>query len=276
MIRKAATDDIPAIRQMADVAFRDTYKDILSNEQMEYMMDWMYSESSLLLQMTQKGHIFFIEEGKGYVSFRKEAGADEKTSVYHIEKLYVLPQFQGQGLGRKLFGTVVKNVKSFSFGPIRIELNVNRENRAVSFYEHLGMHKDREGDFPIGKGFYMNDYIMAIELPHNILDISTRAELYEWFQDNHGVAREFWIRVNRSTKPCEGVIGYADAVEVALCFGWIDSTLKRIDSGKPFQRFSPRRKRSNWCAGNIERCRRLIGQGEMTEYGLADIPEELL
>ena len=214
MIRRATTDDIPSIRQMADVAFRDTYKDILSNEQMEYMMDWMYSESSLLLQMTQKGHIFFIEEGKGYVSFRKEAGADEKTSVYHIEKLYVLPQFQGQGLGRKLFGTVVKNVKSFSFGPIRIELNVNRENRAVSFYEHLGMHKDREGDFPIGKGFYMNDYIMAIELPHIILDISTRAELYEWFQDNHGVAREFWIRVNRSTKPCEGVIGYADAVEV--------------------------------------------------------------
>ena len=164
MIRRATTDDIPSIRQMADVAFRDTYRDILSHEQMEYMMDWMYSESSLLLQMTQKGHVFFIEDGKGYVSFRKEAGADEKNLIYHIEKLYVLPQFQGQGYGRKLFRTVVENVKSFSGCPIRIELNVNRRNKAVYFYEHLGMHKDREGDFPIGKGFYMRDYIMAIDL----------------------------------------------------------------------------------------------------------------
>lgn len=164
MIRRATTDDIPSIRQMADVAFRDTYKDILSNEQMDYMLDWMYSESSLLLQMTQNGHSFFIEDGKGYVSFRKEAGAEEKNPICHIEKLYVLPQFQGQGLGRKLFETVVENAKSFTAGPVRIELNVNRKNKAVSFYEHLGMHKDREGDFPIGKGFFMNDYIMAIEL----------------------------------------------------------------------------------------------------------------
>ena len=81
----------------------------------------------------------------------------------------------------------------------------------------------------------------------DILDINKRAELYEWFQINHGMAGEFWIRVNRSAKPCKGVIGYVDAVEVALCFGWIDCTLKRIDSGKPFQRFSPRRRGSNWC-----------------------------
>lgn len=164
MIRRATTEDIPAIRQIADIAFRDTYKDILSHEQMDYMMDWMYSDSSLLLQMSQESHIFFIEDGKGYVSFRKGAGAEEKNPIYHIEKLYVLPQFQGQGLGRKLFETVVENAKSFTAGPVRIELNVNRENKAVSFYEHLGMHKDREGDFPIGKGFFMNDYIMVINL----------------------------------------------------------------------------------------------------------------
>ena len=128
------------------------------------MLDWMYSESSLLLQMTQKGHIFFIEDGKGYVSFWRKGRTDEMKFIYHLEKLYVLPQFQGQGYGRKLFETVVEDIKSFTGSPVRIELNVNRKNRAVSFYEHLGMHKDREGDFPIGKGFYMNDYIMAIEL----------------------------------------------------------------------------------------------------------------
>ena len=110
----------------------------------------------------------------------------------------------------------------------------------------------------------------------NILEITSRKELYCWFIENHDKAREFWIRVDRSTKPSPVVIGYIDAVEVALCFGWIDSTLKHIDSGKPLQRFSPRRKGSNWCVRNIERCKRLIQNGEMTEYGLAVIPKELL
>ena len=105
------------------------------------------------------------------------------------------------------------------------------------------------------------------------LDISTREDHYKWFKENHSSEKEFWIRVNRGNKPCDGVIGYIDAVEVALCFGWIDSTLKRLDSGKPFQRFSHRRKGSNWCPRNIERCKKLIQQGEMTEHGLAVIPE---
>ena len=107
----------------------------------------------------------------------------------------------------------------------------------------------------------------------NILDINSRKELYTWFAQNHDKVREFWIRVNRSSKPESGVIGYVDAVEVALCFGWIDSTLKHIDSDKPVQRFSPRRKGSNWCQRNIDRCKRLIEQDEMTEYGLAAIPD---
>ena len=110
----------------------------------------------------------------------------------------------------------------------------------------------------------------------NILDIKSKDELYRWFSLNYDKVPEFWIRVNRSTKPDINVIGYVEAVEVALCFGWIDSTLKRIDSGKPFQRFSPRRKGGNWCLRNIERCKNLIQRGEMTEYGLSVIPKELL
>lgn len=110
----------------------------------------------------------------------------------------------------------------------------------------------------------------------NVPDITTREEMYNYLRENHDKVKEFWIRVNRSSRPESGVIGYVDAVEVALCFGWIDSTLKRIDSGKPFQRFSPRRKGGNWCLRNIERCKSLIEKGEMTEYGLALIPKEIL
>ena len=107
----------------------------------------------------------------------------------------------------------------------------------------------------------------------NLLDISTRAELYKWFLDNHDKVSDFWLRVNRANAEYPGVVRYVDAVEVALCFGWIDSTQKRIDDGKPVQHFTPRRKGGNWCEQNVERCRRLIQIGEMTPAGLAVIPD---
>ncbi len=106
-----------------------------------------------------------------------------------------------------------------------------------------------------------------------LLDIHTREELYRWYQENHDKVREFWIRSNRAAEDCPGVVRYVDAVEVALCFGWIDSTQKRIDDGKPIQRYSPRRKGGNWCEHNLERCRRLVKLGEMTPAGLAVTPD---
>lgn len=71
----------------------------------------------------------------------------------------------------------------------------------------------------------------------NLLDISTREGLYRWYQDTHDRVPDFWLRVNRASADCPGVIRYVDAVEVALCFGWIDSTMKRIDDGKAIQHY---------------------------------------
>lgn len=62
----------------------------------------------------------------------------------------------------------------------------------------------------------------------NLLEIHTREELYDWYIHNHDKERDFWLRVSRADNPFPGVVGYIDAVEVALCFGWIDSTQKRI------------------------------------------------
>lgn len=106
-----------------------------------------------------------------------------------------------------------------------------------------------------------------------LLDIHNREELYRWFEENHDTVPDFWLRINRAQADCPGVIRYVDAVEVALCFGWIDSTMKRIDDGKPIQRFSPRRKGSNWCEQNLVRCRRLVQLGEMTPAGLSVAPD---
>lgn len=106
----------------------------------------------------------------------------------------------------------------------------------------------------------------------NLLDIHTREELYAWYLKHYAKVPDFWLRVNRASVDYPGVIRYVDAVEVALCFGWIDSTMKRIDDGKPVQHFTPRRKGSNWCEQNLVRCRRLVFLGEMTPAGLAVAP----
>lgn len=164
MIRKATTEDITAIQEMAEVVFRKTYADILSPEQMEYMMNMMYSEQSLLAQMTSGKNIFFIEDGNGYASYRYQGRSDSGRDIFHLEKLYVMPAAQKSGLGKKLFEAIVDDIKVSSGGSPVIELNVNRRNPAVGFYEHIGMQKERQGDFPIGNGYYMNDFIMSMEL----------------------------------------------------------------------------------------------------------------
>ena len=106
-----------------------------------------------------------------------------------------------------------------------------------------------------------------------LLEIDSREELYDWYRENHEKVSEFWLRINRSETACPGVIRSSDGLEVALCFGWIDSTLKRIDEGKAVQRFSPRRKGSHWSEYNLVRCRRLVKTGEMTPAGLAAAPD---
>ena len=177
-IYEAQIGDIPVIRRLADVAFRHTYSDILSAEQIEYMMDWMYSEASLQKQISHDGHQYFIanigETPVGYVSVSADDADHGSTpslssetilptiDVFHLQKLYVLPTYQGQGIGKLLFRQVLDYLNEIHPQTYRLELNVNRHNRAFSFYKKMGMEILRQGDFPIGNGYYMNDYIMYI------------------------------------------------------------------------------------------------------------------
>ncbi|MDO4950176.1 MAG: GNAT family N-acetyltransferase [Bacteroidales bacterium] len=159
---QATLSDIPLIQHIADVAFRDTYKEILAPQQVEYMMDWMYSAESLERQMTAEGNTFFLAGTYGYASVRPDGTTPEGLPLYHLEKLYVLPSRQGRGIGRALFEKVRAFVAHEAGGRAVMELNVNRCNEALGFYRRLGMSIVRSGDFPIGEGFYMNDYIMRL------------------------------------------------------------------------------------------------------------------
>lgn len=162
-IRKATADDSCLINKLAWDVFPATYKSILSQEQIDYMMEWMYSPDSLKRQMTAEGHVYLLAYSGGscvgYVSVRPD-GED----TFHLEKIYVRPEMQGTGCGKFLFNNAVAYIRSVHPTPCTVELNVNRYNPALGFYLHLGMKKVRQGDFAIGGGFYMNDYIMALRI----------------------------------------------------------------------------------------------------------------
>ena len=99
----------------------------------------------------------------------------------------------------------------------------------------------------------------------NILKFKSFDEFYNYLYKHHNQLNECFIEVKKG-KPQDGILSYIDAVYVALCFGWIDSTCRNID-GKIVQRFSLRQKKSPWTELNKERCKWLEKQGKMTEAG---------
>ncbi len=107
----------------------------------------------------------------------------------------------------------------------------------------------------------------------NLLPVKNRAELREWLLENHGTEKECWVVVKRGRPSDNGTFWYIDAVEEALCFGWIDSTTKKMPDGTTAQRLAPRRKNSQWSELNKERCRRMEKLGMITDAGRAVLPD---
>jgi len=102
--------------------------------------------------------------------------------------------------------------------------------------------------------------------------VTTREEFREWLEQNHKIKKEIWlIQYKKFTnKPS---IPYVDAVEEAICFGWIDGFEKGMDEQRFAKRFTPRRQKSLWTDTNIERAHRMIEEGKMTEAGLTVLPK---
>jgi uncharacterized protein YdeI (YjbR/CyaY-like superfamily) len=106
------------------------------------------------------------------------------------------------------------------------------------------------------------------------LYVTSREEWREWLEEHHATEPDIWLVYYRKDSG-KGRIPYNDAVEEALCFGWIDSTYKDMGDGKFAQRFSPRKPRSPFSAMNKERARRLIEEGRMAQAGLDKLGDAL-
>ena len=107
----------------------------------------------------------------------------------------------------------------------------------------------------------------------NLLDVKSRQELRQWLIQNYRTETECWVVVKRGRPKDDGTFWYIDAVEEAMCFGWIDSTTKKIDEHTTAQKLCPRKNKSNWSELNKERCRRMERLGWMTDAGRAVFPD---
>lgn len=155
--KKASLADAQLIQSLAHQTWPDTFGNILSTEQIDYMLDMMYSPAAIEQQMEQQ-HVFLIleddENAIGYVSYQ----LDYLANTTKIHKLYVLPNQQGKGAGKYLIQTVADIAENEK--QLRLRLDVNYQNKAIGFYQHLGFEIIDRIDTKIGNGYLMEDYVM--------------------------------------------------------------------------------------------------------------------
>lgn len=157
-------EDLFTLQKLAIEIFPHTYKSILSQEQIDYMMNMMYSSDILNIQFNSANQTFYLVLSQnvpvGYCAIEFES---DKAALI-IQKLYLLPRLQGQGLGKCIMNQIITIARELH-PPVRIvRLYVNRYNQAKNFYLNYGFNIAEERDNPIGEGYFMNDYIMEYAL----------------------------------------------------------------------------------------------------------------
>lgn len=162
MIIKATKNDIPTIQNLAKKSWNFAYANIISQEQIDYMLDLMYSEETLNQHLKNTNYQYYLisenDEFLGFVGF--EFHQEPETTKLH--RIYFLKEAQGKGLGKKALEFVINEAKNVN--DKRVILTVNKNNSAQKFYESQGFKVYNEAIFDIGNGYVMDDYLMEIIL----------------------------------------------------------------------------------------------------------------
>lgn len=158
-IQKNTDENFTSIRAIANEVWPIAYGAILTQEQLDYMMDMMYSVPSLQKQVNEKGNRFILatenEIPVGFAAFEFNYSKKPKTKIH---KIYVLSNQQGKGIGKTLIDFISNEAKArYQKGLI---LNVNKNNKAIRFYERIGFEISFEEVIDIGNGYVMDDYVM--------------------------------------------------------------------------------------------------------------------
>lgn len=157
-IIKATTADLKIISEIAHKTWPLTYGEILSPAQLEYMLDAFYSDTALRANM-ENGHEFILAKEDniclGFASFEHHYQNKNTTKIH---KIYILPETQGKGIGKLLIDYVSQFAKEND--ATWLLLNVNRFNKALTFYQKLGFEIIQEIDIELEYGYLMEDYVM--------------------------------------------------------------------------------------------------------------------
>ena len=155
---KATEADIPLIRTLADRIWWQHYPDIISDDQITYMLDRMYSEAAIRDQMRARQHYTLIYDGAdaiGYYSL-----SEKEPQHYFLHKFYIDTTQHRKGIGSAAFGNILKDACGFK----EIALQVNRRNiKAVNFYFKHGFTILYSKDFDFGGGYTMDDFWMLLK-----------------------------------------------------------------------------------------------------------------
>lgn len=159
---KASEADTELIRTLAEESWRAAYSDILSANQIDYMLAEMYSVSEITLQFCNPNYQYFLifneNEAVGFIGFENHYEA----STTKLHRLYLVPAAKGKGIGKAALTFLKKTVPES--GDTKIILNVNKNNPAKSVYESQGFQVYAEAVIDIGNGFVMDDYLMECVL----------------------------------------------------------------------------------------------------------------
>lgn len=157
-VKTATVNDIPVIQDLTEKIWRPTYQSILTPEQIEYMIDMMYSTASLNKQITELQHQFLIlQDDSAPIGFASYSTTGT-PGIFKLQKIYLDGNYQGKGVGKFLLEQVAQQVKER--GANILELDVNRFNKAKQFYEKQGFSVYKEKKTDIGSGYIMDDYVM--------------------------------------------------------------------------------------------------------------------
>lgn len=158
-IKQLTQNEVLIVNQLAREIWPKVYDYMISKEQIDYMIDWMY-DTNTLMEQAMTGHLFYIitvdGQPKGFMGIEPNY---PDSGTLRLHKLYVHPESQGMGLGQQLLDYAEKIANELDLASIN--LNVNRANKAVAFYQKNGFEIIKEEDLNIGKGFVMDDYVMG-------------------------------------------------------------------------------------------------------------------
>ncbi len=164
-IQEANINDIYTIRDLAFRIWPQTYDPIVGAQQVSYMLDMIYSDDALRQQMENSQKFILGYSDELPIAFASYS--EIEAGVFKLHKLYVLPDLQGQGIGKRMIEYVMDDMKKDNAN--MLILNVNRHNAsAKSFYENLGFEQIREEDIDINNGYFMNDYVLGLSLDNPI------------------------------------------------------------------------------------------------------------